>query len=288
MHNGAAPEPAGDPRGNSGMQPPHLTPGVPRHQQITEWLRSQIEAGTLAPHEQLPSEHELSATFGVSRVTVRRALQTLEGDGLIYRRQGLGSFVAEPAVRQGLVRLTDFAQDMDRAGLTASSRILHYEREPAPTPIAEALLIDPGTPVMRLDRLRLGDDEPIAFDRTWLTMFYGQLLEGHDLEHSTIYRVLEQDYQIPVLGGRYRIEAANAPADVAEALEVPAGRALLVVNRISFSTGERRIYYQRRYYRSDRVCYELELRRDPGSPSGEGMPLREFEPVFRMNPEDEA
>lgn len=264
-----------------------LSSGTPRHEQISRWLRDRIEEGAYATNEQLPSENDLSERFGVSRVTVRRALQTLEGEGLIYRRQGLGSFVAEPRVKQGLVRLTDFTQDMERAGLTASSIVMHYEREGASPAVADALGVEPGATVVRLDRLRLGDGMPVAFDRTWLTLYYGQLLDGHDLQPTTIYRLLEQEYDIPVLGGRYRMEAVNAPADVAEALGVPRGRALLAVNRISFTVGERPIYYQRRFYRSDRVTYELELRRAPGGRPGEAMPLREFEPVFRMSSEEE-
>lgn len=265
------------------MENSNLRSGIPRHEQVSNWLRSRIEEGVYAPDGQLPSEKELCERFQVSRITVRRALQTLENEGFIYRRQGLGSFASQ-RVKQGLVRLTDFAQDMERAGLEASSRVLHHAQEPASSAVATVLDVEPGTLVVRLDRLRLGNGLPIAFDRTWLPLFYAQLLEGRDMEHTTIYRILEQDYDIPVLGGRYRIEAANAAPDVAAILEVPKGRALLVVDRISYTTGDRRIYFQRRFYRSDRIVYELELKRKEGrgDRSTAGMPLREFEPVFNL------
>jgi GntR family transcriptional regulator len=138
---------------------------------------------------------------------------------------------------------------------------------------------------MRLDRVRLGDDRPIAFDRTWLPMFYAQLLEGHDLEHETIYLILETEYDIPVLRGHYRITAANAESSVAEPLGVEEGTALLLIERLSLTEGEKRVYFQRRYYRSDRVAYELELARDPERryDAGHGMPLRDFEPVFETD-----
>ena len=113
------------------MDRTELRQGLSRHEQVSQWVRERIEGGALGADAQLPSEHDLSARFGVSRVTVRRALQTLEADGLIYRRQGLGSFVSPPRVAQGLVRLTDFAQDMERAGLSASSRVLHHAPVPA-------------------------------------------------------------------------------------------------------------------------------------------------------------
>ena len=258
--------------------------GRPRHEQISDWLREQIEEGTYGPDEKLPSEKELGQRFDVSRVTVRRALQTLENESYIYRRQGLGSFVQEQQATQGLVQLTDFAQDMAQAGLDASSRVLHHEPESPPSDVAVRLDTDEAQ-VMRLDRLRLGDGRPIAFDRTWLPMFYAQLLEGHDLEHETIYQILETEYDIPILRGRYRITAANANASLAGPLGVDPGEALLLIERLSLTEGEKRVYFQRRYYRSDRVAYELELVRDPSrrDSSEHGMSLHDFEPVFETN-----
>jgi GntR family transcriptional regulator len=263
-----------------------LESGRPRHEQISDWLRDQIEQGAYEVDEKLPSEKELGERFDVSRVTVRRALQTLESEDYIYRRQGLGSFVKERRAAQGLVRLTDFAQDMAQAGLRATSSVEHHAPEPPPADVAADLGVDEPK-VMRLDRVRLGDGRPIAFDRTWLPMFYAQLLEGHDLERETIYHVLETEYDIPVLRGQYRITAANAEPAVAEALEVEAGTALLLIERLSLTEGEKRVYFQRRYYRSDRVAYELELARDPERrySRGEGMPLHDFEPVFETDAE---
>lgn len=260
-----------------------LKPGRPRHEQVSDWLRRQIEEGRYDIDDQLPSESQIGQRFGVSRITVRRSLQTLENEGLIYRRQGLGSFVKDNRVRQGLVRLTDFVEDMAKAGLLASSKVVHRGPEPAGPDVAERLRVEVGTPVFRLDRLRLGDDEAMAFDQTWMPMFYAQFLESQDLEHTTIYHILEHNYSIPVLSGHYRIEAVNAAPDVAARLGVPTGRALLLIERTSETYGDKRIYYQRRYYRSDRIAYELSLERKDGSrlPASQGLPLREFEPVFR-------
>lgn len=261
-----------------------LRSGRSRHEQISDWLREQIEQGHYKPDEQLPSESQLGERFDVSRITVRRALQTLEGEGRIYRRQGLGSFVAETRVRQGLVRLTDFVEDMEQAGLDASSRVLHLENEKAGPYVASSLAIDEGQSVTRLDRLRLGDGDPIAVDRTWLPLYYAQLLQDHDLTSETIYDVLEAEYGIPVLRGRFRIEAVNADEEVARYLDVPSGRALLLIERISFTTGDKPVYFQRRYYRCDRVAYELELERGERTSSEKGgLPLQEFEPVFKSD-----
>lgn len=264
-----------------------LKQGVPRHEQISDWIRDQIESGTYKIDEKLPSENEFTEKFDVSRVTVRRALQTLENEQLIYRCQGLGSFVKDDRSHQSFVRLTDFVEDMKRAGMEASSSVIQLKPLTVPEHVASILKIEAKSTVVRLDRLRLGDDQPIAFDITWLPMFYGQLIENFDLEDDTIYRILEQEYNIPVEKGSYRIEAENADDYLSKHLNIDEGKALLLIDRLSLTVGEKPIYYQKRYYRTDRIVYELMVQRKPGSKTSDGnMPLREFLPVF-SNTKDE-
>lgn len=260
-----------------------LKSGSPRHEQLSSWIRDQIDRSILHAHDQLPSESQLGAQFSVSRITVRRALQTLQAEGLIYKRQGLGSFVQSAKVRQGLVRLTDFVEDMAAAGLTARSEVLSFETEQPETRIMRILGLTDGQKVARLDRLRIGDDEPIAFDSTWLPAMYARLLEQSDLATESIYTILERDFDIPIRKGRFRIEAVNAPNDVAGHLNIPWGRALLVIERTSYTEQGKPVYFQQRYYRCDRVAYELELNRGDNdhSEDSEGLPLTEFEPVFK-------
>lgn len=258
-----------------------LKEGSPRHTQISDWLRNQIEDERYQADDKLPSENELSKKFDVSRVTIRRALQTLENEQLIYRAQGLGSFVCDDRPRQSFIQLTDFEEDMHRAGLKPSSQVVQLKTESATDQIANILNLDPDSTVVRLERLRLGDGQPIAFDITWLPMFYGQLIEDYELQDETIYGILEEDFDIPVEKGHFRIEAKNASADIALQLDVDSGAALLLIDRLSLTVGDKPIYYQKRYYRSDRIVYELMAEResDPDSPHG-NMPLREFLPVI--------
>ena len=260
-----------------------LKAGKPRHEQISDILRQQILSGELMANDQLPSENQLLKQFEVSRITVRRALQTLESEGFIYRRQGLGAFVSDKRVHQGLVRLTDFVEDMAMAGIEAASRIVAFTQEAAPEDVQEALGLKEGKIVCRLDRLRLGNGKPIAFDRTWLPVFYGQLLADYDLQQETIYGVLEKDYEIPIIRGKYRLAAVNSPKEIAGFLEVPERNALFLIERTSYTKKEQPVYFQRRYYRNDMVSYELELERIQNSPdsNSQGMPLREFFPVFK-------
>lgn len=260
------------------------TAGRSRHEQVSDWLRRKIELGEFGPDQKLPSENELVRQFNFSRITIRRALQTLEGESLIYKRHGLGTFVSPQKAKQGLVRLTDFLEDMSSAGMTARSEVLRRKIIPASPAVALALNLEIGSAVLQLDRLRYGDDKPMAYDQAWLPPLYAQLLEDEDLEETTIYHVLEEKHNIPILRGKYRLEAANATSEIARHLEVDRGDALLVIQRLTCTHGEVPFYFQRRYYRSDRVAYELQLERTPektyAASGGNPIPQK-FEPVFR-------
>jgi len=260
-----------------------MAAATPRHERVSSWIREQIESGAYQENDQLPSENQLGIKFGVSRITVRRALQTLESDDLIYRRQGLGSFVADNQLRQGLDRLSDFVEDMEAAGLSPESFIVEQETEAASPRVAARLGVEKGTIVYRIDRLRKGDGETLAFDRTWMPMFYAHLLEKHDLQKETIYSILEEKHDICVCRGLFRIEAVNAPNDVATHLDVPWGRALLLIERTSFTEASQQICFQQRYYRSDRVAYEMDLRRGKKAVQQKASGIRDFEPVFKQD-----
>lgn len=257
-----------------------LKDGIPRHAQITNWLRSRIETGEFKSDEKLPSENELAKKFDVSRVTVRRALQSLESEEMIYRCQGLGSFVKDERTSHNLVRLTDFNEDMAKAGLKATSEVRDFITVDAPDWLAEILDIEEGTKVIRIDRLRLGDGHPIAFDSTWLPILYGQLLDKDKLGETTIYRQLEENYDIPIVRGCYRISADVADEQLASDMKVPENSPLLLIDRTSFTIGGKAVYYQKRFYRSDKVMYEMTLERDQNDLSSSEMPLKEFIPVF--------
>ncbi len=259
-----------------------LKEGIPRHSQISQWLRSQIEKGKYKAEEKLPSENDLAKKFDVSRVTIRRALQSLESEEIIYRCQGLGSFVSETRTPHNLVRLTDFNEDMQNAGLEASSEVRKFETIDAPDWLSSSLNIESGKKVLQIDRLRLADGKPIAYDSTWLPIFYGQLLTSEKLKESTIYKILEQEYDIQIQRGTYLFSAKSADEVLAEELSVGIGSALMLIDRTTYTLGNKPVYYQKRYYRSDKVMYEMTLERAKESEGNStNLPLKEFIPVFK-------
>ena len=259
-----------------------LKEGIPRHTQISQWLQTEIEEGTFKPDDKLPSENELAKKFGVSRVTVRRALQSLESASIIYRCQGLGSFVSEDRAAHNLIKLTDFNEDMSNAGLSPSSVVRKFQIVPVPYWLADQLQIDDSSKVLQIDRLRLGDGEPIAFDTTWLPVRYGQLLNEEDLSDSTIYDILEKEYDIPIIKGSYRMSAVVADAELANELHIEINSPLFLIDRLTFTIGGKPLYYQKRYYRNDKVIYEMTLERSKEDKNGiHELPLKEFLPVFK-------
>lgn len=251
---------------------------VPLYHQLKLALQHDIEQGIYQPGGRLPSEPELIRQYGVSRITVRQALDELEGEGLIIRRHGKGTYVAEKRIEQELVRLTDFVEDMQRAGQKPLSRVVATEREIARPPLAKMLNIAHSTEVVRIDRVRLADDRPIAFDITWLPLRFGELLMGADLTQETIYHILETRYHIPVVSGTFTITAATATAQKAALLEVTPGAALLVIQRISYTTNGEPVYMQERYYRPDRVQYRVSLQRHDAANGGSR--VHEFRAIF--------
>jgi len=254
---------------------------VPLYQQVADRLRRQITAGKYAVGAQLPVEAALCQEFGVSRITIRAALAQLVDAHLLRRYRGKGTFVAGPPVEHQLIRLTDFVEDMTAAGLHATSRVVLLHEEPAAEAVAVQLGVSVGTPIVRLDRLRLANGNPIAFDLSYLRLRYGHLLDHTQLAEETIYQQLERRYGIVIHSGTFIVESADAPESVAHALAVPRGTATLLVHRTARTETGEAVFYQKRFYRADRVRFRLELRRmETGGPSQ----LTEFVPVFVATP----
>jgi GntR family transcriptional regulator len=257
--------------GTSNGEPP-----LPLYRRISEELRARIEAGEYGPGDRLPSELELARAYGVSRITSRQALDLLGAEGVLVRRQGMGSFVTLRRVTQPLVRLTDFVEDMAEAGLRPQSRVLSFAIESPPAEIAATLGLEPDAEVYRLDRLRLADSSPIALDWTWLPLQFGRLLLEQDLSRRTIYSILEGEYGIPIVSGEYTLAASIAETEQAALLAVDPGAPLLVFDRTTRTASAKSVYVQRRFYRADRVQYRLSLQRTaPGEDA-----IQAFGPVF--------
>ena len=159
---------------------PVLLPDAPSplHAQLTGHLRSRILDGTWAPHSQMPSESELGAMFGVSRITVRQALGDLQKAGLIFRIHGKGTFVSRPKAFQNVASLEGFGEAMSRMGYEILNRVDYLRFAPADARIAARLGLREGDEVAEIRRVRLLDREPVSPDLSWLPGPLGRRLEN--------------------------------------------------------------------------------------------------------------
>lgn len=256
----------------------------PRHEQIAHHLRREIKEDYFQEGDKLPSEKRLCEYFQVSRITVRRALQTLENENLIYRKQGLGAFVMARNTESPLIQLTDFAEDLKRAGYKASSKIICFKKTKAKGSINPKLGLSSTSQLMKLERVRYANEKIVAFDQTWLPGSYGQLLFDEDLEHKTIYEILEEKYEIPITAGSYIFNAVNASKQIAQHMDLEESAALLCIERCSKTLGNKRVYYQYRYLNPALISYEIELSREESTQNStkDGMPLKQFVPRFSV------
>ena len=236
------------------------TSGLPLYLQIAEQLRARIVAGSLRPGDALPTEFDLKDQYGVSRATVRQALDTLEREGLIYREQGRGTFVAHPAVEQALTRVVSFTEDMRSRGFAPGTRVLSAELRPATGELADRLGVQTGDELARIERLRLADGEPMSVEVSHLVHRACPGILQHDYANQPLREMLERDYDVRIASASQSIQAINASRELADVLGVKRGAALLFIERVSHSQYAVPIELLQIYHRGDRYVLYNELR----------------------------
>jgi GntR family transcriptional regulator len=237
---------------------------TPLYAQLESLLAAQIASAALPPGTRLPNEDELVKSYAVSRTTVRQTIQNLIRRGLVEIRRGKGTFVLQPRLTQELTHLTGFVEDMQALGRNASARLLDQQTVPADASVARHLALPLGTPVIRIQRIRLADHSPLSFDETWLPRELGEKVLRNNLETEPIFSLLEEKYQTPLLEAEYCLEAASANATVAKALGIVVGSPIFLIERTSYTTGHQPIDYEKLYYRGDQIRFVTRLaRRSP-------------------------
>lgn len=234
-------------------------PGAgPLYLQLQRRIAEAIASGRLAPGDSLPPERDMATMTGLSRVTVRKAVQALVLSGQLVQRRGSGTFVAHKVekLEQALSLLTSFTEDMQRRGRTVESvwlsRALH-----SPTP-EEVMALGLGADdrVARLARVRRSDGIPLAIERASLS---GAYLPDPESVETSLYRVLDARGLRPTRAVQ-RISAANLGPRDAELLEVAEGVAGLKIERVSYLPSGQVIEFTRSLYRGDAYDFAVELK----------------------------
>lgn len=226
-----------------------------RYEEVADTLREQIVAGASGA---LESEAELGREHGVSRVTVRRALELLRDEGLVTARQGIGWFVAVDPVRQSLGRVTTVEAALEAAGAVASRRVLEFSFETASTEIAKTLGVPADGEVLRVARLNLADGEPFALVTVWVAASLGAALSRVDVERSTFYDLLPLQGVEP---GRVMqtITAVAADRSTADRLDVPVGAPLLACRRVTYDRNGDAVIVAEHRYAAHLTAFEVEF-----------------------------
>jgi GntR family transcriptional regulator len=227
---------------------------VPHHRRIEQVLRERITA--MKPGDRLPSDAELVAEFGVSRMTARNAMQRLAEEGLVARHPGRGSFVAPPAAHRRTDRLMTFSSEMARRGRVPTSRLLARAIRPSTRAEAAALALRPGEPIVEVRRLRLADGEPVALESAALIQACAPTVLAADLEGGSLHAAILAG-GIGLRRGTGTVGAAAATAEDARLLEIRRGDPLLVERRVIVDDDGRRIESTESRYAADRYALDV-------------------------------
>src|ERR1700756_5450651 len=242
---------------------------LPLYARVEQALVARISDGSLSPGTRLPSEDCLVQEYTVSRTTIRAAIQSLIQRGLVEIQRGKGTFVTLPRITQELTQLTGFVEDMEAVGRKATAKVLHHEVVPSSELVARQLALPQGTPVVRIQRVRLADGNPLSFDETYLPKELGKKITAHNLETNPIFSLLEEKYNTPLIEAEYRLEASCADSTVAKALDIEIGSPIFLIERTSYSMGHRPVDYEKLHYRGDRIRFVTRLgRRKPAAQKG--------------------
>jgi GntR family transcriptional regulator len=227
-----------------------------KQDEIRERVMELIES--LEVGQAIPSERRLCEQLGVSRLTLRAALDDLVREGHLTRRQGSGTYVSRPKIAQPLT-LTSFSEDMRRRGMVPGSRTLELRTVPAGARLGRRLQLSPEALVVRVMRLRLADGEPMALEVLHVPAALVPGLTQADLENRSFYELMEERYGVVISSATQTIEPTVTSAEESEALGVPLHSPAFLFERTTLTTSGQPMEFVRSFYRGDRYQLVTEL-----------------------------
>lgn len=234
--------------------------GIPLYVQIRESLRKEIQEHTLTPGSKLSSEEELAAKYNVSRMTVRQGIMDLIDEGLLYRRHGLGTFVAQPQVERDHTGLTNFFESSRQEGIEASMNVLIADILPARLKVARALNLKEGELAIRIKTLRFSDGIPVTVHDAHVPYRLFSKLLQEDLEAHPLWDYMEH-YGYKVKKAVQRLEAREADEELAALLQIEEGAPILYKERTVYSDDGTPVEFTYCYNRGDRYSLTVTLNR---------------------------
>ncbi len=229
----------------------------PAYQRIQHAIREQIERGRLKPGDSVSSERELARMHGVSLMTARSALAGLERQGLVERRRGAGTFVATPKVDYN--QLVSTTELMASRGFGVRSRVLSSKIVQDVPEVAAQLRLKSDSSLVRLERVRQVEDEPLALETSYLPAEKYRELADNPLDRGSLFATLESRYRLEIAYADEEVDATSADDRTARLLRIAEGTPILRIRQVIYSTSGEPILYVLGLYRSDR--HRLHVRR---------------------------
>lgn len=231
--------------------------GSPIYIQIHNDMKKTIESGEWEVGNRIPAERELAVVFGVSRMTLRQAIQTLVDEGILERHVGDGTYVARKKVQEKMSGVTSFTDLMAEQGKVASSKTITYHVTTPSLSEIEKLQLSDGELVLRMERIRYADSLPICFE---VATVPNKLVDGYSKTEitSSLYRTLEEKAELTLGGAQQTVSAMSAAENIAEYLSIKRGEAILRLRQVSFLKNGEPFEYVRTQYVGNRFEFYLE------------------------------
>jgi GntR family transcriptional regulator len=236
---------------------------VTKQRETRERILELIEPLTVG--NAIPAERQLGLDLGVSRLTVRAAIDELVREGYLVRRRGSGTFVAEPKVAKG-IDITSFSDDMRARGLTPGSRTLDLRVELAGARLGRILHVSPSEEIVAVKRLRFADDEPMAIELLHTRASLVPGLSAADLEQNSFYDLLADRYGITIVGGTQTVEPTVTNEEESRVLGVPLHSPALLFERVTRASTGDVVEFTNSTYRGDRYRIVTEISMGGASP----------------------
>ncbi|WP_153720757.1 GntR family transcriptional regulator [Sporosarcina cascadiensis] len=228
--------------------------------QIKDILIDRIQSGAWKTNKLIPTEQDLISEFGVSRTTIRQAINVLVQNGLLEKKQGRGTIVKPQQLVGNLGQLKGFAEEVMERGSVPRSNLIRAEFKTDLYYESEMLQVPADSPVLLIERIRFSDDIPVALERSCWPEEIGRILMKYDLNEAKYYEILENN-QIYLNKANERITALNATIPEADLLAIRPGEALLEMTRLSYGLNDHPMEYTKTKYRNDQYHYHIELKR---------------------------
>ncbi len=236
---------------------------TPLYKQLSDLLRRQIEEGKIKPDHSIPSERSLCEKFRISRITVRQAISEMINQGMLYRKQGKGTFVAKRKITHGLARIVNFTRTVLDLGMKPSTRILGNEIFPVDFQIAKILDIPITSQILKLSLLGMGDEEPLVLYESYFPVSFGKKMmkealkrEKEGLSFSTYDLYGESSGVFPGMVNQ-TFEAITADEKLTSLMHLKKGAAIFMITSVFLTLDQRPLEFRKAMYRGDRYKFHI-------------------------------